>query len=503
MGFRRSFQRLMVRAAVGVLAWIDAGQRYSPDRSSVPGWVQDARFDVNAATRDEILRKSRYLADNCGLLQRMGDIFVQYVAGPNGNRFTPASSDATFNTDAGEYWAEWSAFADISSRMSLGEIQGVAVERWFHDGEVFILKTRGESGRPRVQLIESHRVQTPWDRYQQGNIHDGVEVDANGRPVFYWVRDTFDGDKFRRIPANRIIHVFSPTRPGQLRGLPFCTSVIPLLIDFMDLQALEMRVAKTCARIANVIKRLKGSTAGAGLDEARLRREIVENKVTKPDGTTYLKQRAQHVESVLGGDTVALEEGEDIQQFKTDRPSVVTQQYWEFLIALICAGTGINKSLVLPYSLQGTVARGDLDVAASFFRAHSAILQRCFAEVYAYVIGDAIDYGKLGRRAAPADWRKVNSRAPRTPNVDVGRNSKALIEEYESGFRTLESVCAETGDDWREVVIQRTAEAKFIVEQAKAAGVDPSMVSIRIMDRPERIQSEQSQMKPKEEAFAA
>lgn len=504
MRIRAAVERVVVRAAIRVLSWIDAGQRFSPDRSTVPGWVQDARFDVNAATRDEILRKARYLAANCGLLQRQGDIFVQYVAGPNGNRFTPASSDATFNADAGKHWSDWCAFADISSRMSLGEIQGMACDRWFHDGEIFILKTRGDSGRPRVQLIESHRVQTPWDRYQQGNIHDGVEVDANGRPAAYWVRDTFEGDKFRRIPANRMIHLFAPTRPGQLRGLPFYTSVIPLLIDFMDLQALEMRVAKVCARIANVIKRAKGSTGGAAIDEGRLRKEIIENRATKPDGSAYLKQRAQHVESVIGGDTVALEEGEEMAQFKSERPSVVTQQYWEFLINQICAGSGINKSLVFPYSLQGTVARGDLDVAAAFFRAHSAILQRCFAEVYAYVIGDAINYGELGRRTPPADWRKVNSRAPRTPNVDVGRNSKALIEEYESGFRTLESICAETGDDWREVVKQKAEEAKFIVEQAKEAGIDPSMLSILIMDRPERIQSEQpGKQQPQEKAFAA
>lgn len=502
MNLRALMGRLVAGTAVRVLSWFDAGIRWSTERSYVPGFVQDVRLDLNSATREEILRKARYYAGNCGLVQRMGDVFVQYVAGPSGIRITPASSDPEWNKAARVAWNEWSEFADINSRQTLAELQSICADRLFHDGEVFILKTRGETGRPRIQLIESHRVQTPWDRVSDATVSDGVEVNASGRPVAYWVRDSWDGQKFRRIEAGRIIHVFAPTRPGQLRGLPFYASVLNLLGDYLDLQHLEMLAAKVAAAVANVVKRVGG---GPPVDLANLKKQLIQGTATKADGSEYTKTRREAVQSVIGGQTVILEPGEELTQFRSDRPSVVTQAYWDFLVSQICAGAGINRSLVFPVSLQGTVARGDLDVAAAFFRAHSEILKRCFFEVYVYVIGDAIAYTDLGRIRFPADWRKANARPPRTPNVDVGRNSRALIEEYEAGFRTLESVCAEAGEDWRETVDQKGEEAAYILEVAKARGVDPSMISTRLMDRPERIQSEQTnggQPKPAD-AFSA
>ncbi len=136
------------------------------------------------------------------------DRFEQFTVGSNGLQLTPASTDEEWNLRAAEWWSEWCQFPDLTSLQPLSSIQSLIARTWFVDGEVFILKTKGAS-LPRIQLIESHRVGTPprqWD--QEGRLLvDGVEVDNRGRPVAYWVRDGFDFEDYRRIPAEAIIHV--------------------------------------------------------------------------------------------------------------------------------------------------------------------------------------------------------------------------------------------------------------------------------------------------------
>jgi capsid protein len=68
----------------------------------------------------------------------------------------------------------------------------------------------------------------------------------------------------------------------------------------------------------------------------------------------------------------------------------------------------------------------------------------------------------------PADgsWRNFTCRAPRSFNVDVGRNSTALIEEYKAGWRTLEGICGEMGEDWVQTLKQRARE------MARAAAIE-------------------------------
>lgn len=480
MNLRARAASFLVRAAARLVSnHIDAGQRFSRDRGAVPGWLQDARLDLSTATREEVLRKARYFAANSPLVQRMSDVFVQYTVGPRGLRFTPASSDLEWNRLATESFRRWSEVCDISTRFNFAQFQGMAADRWYNDGEVFIIKTNGGAPfyRPRLQMIEAHRVATPWEKVVEQNVQDGVELNiATGRPVAYWVRDSFLGDTFRRIPAKRMVHIFTPDRPGQLRGLPFYTSVLNLLSDFQDLQRFEMLAAKVAASIATIIKRKNGEA----LTPEQLRKVAVGITETKSDGSTYTKQREERVKSVIGGEALVLEPGDDIQQFRSDRPSVITREYWEFLTHQICAGGCVSKSLIFPYSLQGTVARGELDVNSAFFRGCSDLLQRSFAEAYSYAMQDEIfTDAKLGARV-PVDWFKVNVRPPRTPNVDAGRNSSAMLSEYDAGARSLTSICAEQGDEFFEVAEEKAKEAKFIRDLAAEYGVDPSEISNRI-----------------------
>lgn len=469
--------RLLVAAQLVLFNRYEAGQRWGTSRSWLPAFVQDARFDADSATREEIVRKSRYFERNNAIVNRLADLFEQYTVGC-GLQINPASSSEEWNQAAKAWFEIWSKFCDLTSLQSFGTIQSLVARAWFIDGEVFILKTRGREyanspAKPRIQLIEAHRVATPQRlTTEEGKrIVDGIELDGNGRPVAYHVRDGFDENEYRRIPAEQIIHVFEPSRPGMYRGLPFLYPVLNDIHDLDDLELCEMKAAKQAAETATFIE-----TASGELSAEDKRRERFNQATQKGDGTTVDEARTRYIKDAIGGRVAGLKMGEKVTQFVSQRPSVTVQWYWDYLTSKICAGSGISKLLVYPWSMQGTVTRADLDVMSGFFHARSAVLGRAFSEVFVYVMGWA-NANDPALDGAPPDWFLVNTRAPRSVNVDVGRNSSAMLAELKAGARTYQDVYAELGQDWREQLRQKAKEAAFIRSLATVFKVEPGEIA--------------------------
>lgn len=505
------FSRIRNAAAVAVAAVAmsvemvfgryEAGQLGTRGRSYLPAWVRDARFDADQMTRLELVRKSRYFERNSGIVNRLADLFEQFTVGACGVPMIPTSDDEDWNVKASEVWSEWCRVPDLTSRQSFSTLQSLIARTWFVDGEVFILKTRGSStygSRPRVQLIEGHRVQTPsqhWHR-EGVDIIDGIEIDANGRPVRYWVRDTLKADEYVPIPAEEIIHVFEPSRSGQYRGLPFMYSVLNDLHDLDDLQILEMQAAKKNAQVANVVKTASGKLEAADMIRAR----ITQTGVTAAGEEASVK-RVQAVQQVLGAETVVMKTDESIERYESERPTVTTQAYWDYITSKVCAGVGISKLLVFPFSMQGTVTRADLDVANVFFRSRSAFLCEAFVAIYHYVIGWSVTNDKR-LVDKPATWKNVTARPPRSVNVDIGRNSSAVLAELDAGVRTYEDIYAEMGKDWRTELRQRAREEKYINELCKEFVLTPDRIRISVGAQLARMAAEEKAAKEKENAQA-
>jgi len=464
--------RARIAAATRVL--LGAKARYegafpSRNRTMVPAALTYPRVDSTAMVRAELQRKSRYFERNNGFYNRAVDLFEQYVVG-QGLHLFPATANEPWNQRALAYWESWQPFADIASRQHWTTLQGLIARAWFVDGEVFLLKTYGSTGNPRVQLIEAHRCKTPAGVDTAGTmIHDGVEVDANGRPIAYW----FETDDWKsaslaprtssqRVDADSVVHVFEPSRPGQLRGLPFCYPVLNALHDLDDLETFEMLAAKANASTTTIVK----TAAGEVSDE-----DLARGTVTASDDT----ERTAYYRDVFGGTERVLKHGDDAQQFPGERPSERTAAYWDYLLNKFCVGVGIPRELILPTSMQGTSQRAMLDVAAAWFRVRCGVLADHCGRMYEHVISYGIERdGQL--RGAPGDWRSFDFVPPKGPDVDVGRNTDAAIKEFKAGMTTLQELYGQKGQQWRRAITQRAAEAAFVEEAARAAGVEPARV---------------------------
>ena len=77
----------------------------------------------------------------------------------------------------------------------------------------------------------------PWDYnddLKKGHkIRAGIEFNGIGQRVAYWMHrahpsdyTTLDTADLRRVPAEQVMHLYEPLRPGQLRGQPLLTQVL-------------------------------------------------------------------------------------------------------------------------------------------------------------------------------------------------------------------------------------------------------------------------------------
>src|SRR5947207_5275165 len=259
------------------LARYEAATFQFGSRSWLPAAVQDARFDADASTRLELVRRSRYWARNNAIVRKLRHVFAEFTVGPTGLQAVPSvPGEQDWNETASQWWSQWCRFPDANSNQPFGVLQRLMCDTRFDDGGVFIYKTFSpDSGRPRIQLIEGHRFGTPPQlRSEEGkSIVDGVEFKPHpsnrptGKPWRYWLRTddvafpsaitpslSFGSQgTWTPVDANRIIHLFEPERPGMFRELPMLTPVMNDLHDLDDLQALEMLSAKNNADVANVI----------------------------------------------------------------------------------------------------------------------------------------------------------------------------------------------------------------------------------------------------------
>ncbi len=168
-------------------------------------------------------------------------------------------------------WERWERVADASGRAGgFYAQQALAVRAMIEGGEAFIrLRARlPEDGLPvpfQVELISRDQVpSTQWQELRPGNpVRAGIEFDALGRRVAYWVLPFNPNDPTmpvlaptwepKRVPAEDMLHLFREVVENQLRGL---TWLAPVLLRVKELDAYEDAAlvrAKVAAMLAGFI----------------------------------------------------------------------------------------------------------------------------------------------------------------------------------------------------------------------------------------------------------
>lgn len=181
---------------------------------------------------------------------------------------TPTDVGSSTRDRAASLWRNWSESLECSADGTLNfpGLQSLAAQQMAEVGEVLLVR-EWVSGRRagevpfRIRLLEAEHLDTM--RQERGNggarIEQGVEFDARGRRVAYWIFPNHPGaldgsfEPSRRVPARDVIHLFRVERGGQVRGVPWGAPCLLALRDFDELQDAALVQKKIAACVSAFI----------------------------------------------------------------------------------------------------------------------------------------------------------------------------------------------------------------------------------------------------------
>ncbi|AJE21490.1 phage portal protein [Azotobacter chroococcum] len=190
----------------------------------------------------------------------------------------PLAKSGRSNKRLGELWSAWAASlaCDADGLENFYGLQHKIMETVVEAGECLIRRRRRYSsdGLPvpvQLQVLEPDFLDERKDgdiAGTQNRIIQGVEFDALGRRVAYWLHDQHPGANntwrtldSRRVPAEDVIHVFLPKRPGQARGYSWLAPVLQRLRSFDEMEDAIIEQAKIAACFAAFVS--KDETQGS------------------------------------------------------------------------------------------------------------------------------------------------------------------------------------------------------------------------------------------------
>ena len=271
-----------------------------------------------------------------------------------------------------------------------------------------------------------------------------------------------DHGKGRDLPAEAILHIHEPEWAGGVRSHPTIQHSINHVLDEIELLALEKHAVKDNADVSRILKTARGEldetgdfvvggTAGAG----------------EPSDPVSLQK-------IVGGKLVALKPDESLDSFQSNRPSPTFTGFLEHLrrdsaLGMIPFEFAADSSKVGGAGVRLIVAKAD----RRFSFRQMILERRLIRPVWAYVIGHAIDQGRLPKMA---NWWKITSVPPKRVTVDAGREAQQNRADVEMGLKTLSDHFQELGADFGEEVERRAADARMIIETAEKFDVPVEML---------------------------
>jgi lambda family phage portal protein len=359
-------------------------------------------------------------------------------------------------------WKAWAPYADADGLRDVYGLQAAAFRAMDVDGEVLIrIRTRrAEDGLPvpiQFQLLEIDWLDTTRLRAEpSGNeTRNGIEYDALGRRVAYWVWDQHPGDvttqrrartQSRRIDARQIIHLFSPERPNQGRGFP---RLAPVITRVRDLQLYED------AELARKNLETRLSVLASG-DLSNLANPITPDVAADPAAA----RATGNLGELSSGSIIEMPPGVNMTVVEP-KPSTGYAEYVKHQLHLICAGGGFTYES----------ATGDMrEVNFSSARVRMLDFRREIEQLQWHVvvpmlcqrIVDAFAETALLGGAINRLAYTVEHSTPRWEYVNPEQDVRAELAAISGGLTSISEVIRRRGYDPDEVFAEWSADIKRV-----------------------------------------
>jgi lambda family phage portal protein len=337
-------------------------------------------------------------------------------------------------------WARWAETTDCDAagRCTFAGLEKLVMRTVAESGEALVRRRwrRPEDGLAlpmQLQVLEPDYLDTNKNLMQgtQGGwIMRGIEFDAIGRRVAYWLfenhpgSDLFGNATSRRVNASEIVHVYDLERAGQDRGVPWLAAAIVNLKEFDEFEDATLMRQKIAACFAAFVTEVDGGGGALG----------------EPDATDPL------VETLEPGMIQRLPLGKDIKF--ASPPATTDDGFSVRTLRRIAAAIGVTyEDLTGDYS-QVNFSSARMSRIAHWgnvydWQWHLMVPQFC-DPVWAWAMEAAALAGIL---SAASDRPRAEWTAQPMAMTDPDREARANVTLVRSGQKTLSQVIREQGGD--------------------------------------------------------
>lgn len=386
-------------------------------------------------------------------------------------------------------WCKDPSNCDALGLNNFYELQSLAVKSWLMSGDVFVLLKRSEPSplNPyslRLQLVEADRVCTPSASgaaycltegvTKDGNkIHDGVEVDGNGRVVAYhicshypgqFVNDKKPGEEFTRVVAKgektgipNILQIMDAERPDQYRGVTILAPVIEMLLQSRRYTESELMAALIQSYFTAWIK-----TDGDTTDMPIFGDE---------DGTEFDVPDPEPI--MAPGNIIHLKKGEDVSFGNPNMPTAGFEAFEKALIKQVGAALELPYDvLVKEFNSSYSAAKGALEEAWEVFKMRRSWFVNDFCQpVYEVWLSEAVARGRINAPGFFTDplvraaWCGARWDGPAQTHLDPVKEANANAMLVAHGWKTNEQITREYyGESWHDNAAALAEENKIFLD---------------------------------------
>lgn len=306
------------------------------------------------------------------------------------------------------YWA-MSKDCDVTRRLNFYELQQLAFLSYLMNGDTFALFPRVK--RPnstidlRIQLVEADYCCNPLFTIDSEKIAGGIELGSYGEPTYYYFKkrnfkqitleegfDLYTAADWVKIPAfgaktgrPNVLHIFTPDRVCQRRGMPSLSPVFELCKQMSRLTEAELMAAVINSFFTVIIK----STNPVPFDGGYIPEEQTTDGESNPADKNILEMG--------NGNFLELDEDEEAQFADPNRPNA---RFGDFFDNMCCQlGAAINvpsEQLMLKFNTSYTAARAALqDAWTYYFQRRTMMVDRFCDPVYHLALEDLIIAGRI------------------------------------------------------------------------------------------------------------
>ena len=440
---------------------------FSPYDADSPS--RNRKFYSNGLSPNQITQKSAVaLRNQARQLQRNHDVsrgilrtMVNNIVGPNGIGIEPQPRKADGSIHEAyakilrDAHREWALKPEVTKRHTYAKVQRLMCGTFLRDGEAFAQElmgsvpglTHGSRVPFSLELFEADFV--PYHYSQSPNVAQGIESNAWGQPIAYWVykSDPMEGvgafsSDLKRVSADRVHHIALLDRIGQMRGISEFASIITRLEDIKDYEESERVAAKIAASLTAFVK--KNTPDG----------------YTAPNTDESGNAVARNIGMAPGMIIDSLAPGEEIGMIDSNRPNPNVVTFRQGQLRAVAAGVGASySSIARDYNGTFSAQRQELvEQWVNYATLTDEFVGQFVQPTYQSFV-QACELSGLVRRPSDVVAGTENDAlfiAQAMPWIDPAKEASAYVTLVRAGFASEVEVIRRRGGNPRDLLEQVT-----------------------------------------------